>query len=277
MKSLELLKLGKTKLNNLPSGNTDALELLCITLNKDKVFVLSDINILEEDRLKYFANLEKRLNGEPMQMFYGYTEFLGVKISFNQNTLSPRLETELLADKIIKDINTKKRKIKVLDICSGSGCIGLSIKKYTNQEVVLSDISDFAISHIKENAIYNGLDVRVIKSDMFKNLKDQFDVIVSNPPYLKTEELKDLEKEVELYDPKLALDGGFDGLYFYKVIAQNVNSFLKQNGDLYLEIHHLLGSEIKDLFVNKFEKVEIIKDYSGKDRFVICYNRKEII
>lgn len=277
MKSLELLNVGKAKLINIPSGKTDAMELLMISASKSKLELLKNVEIEKSVEKEYFANLEKRLNGEPMQKFYGYTEFLGVKISFNEQTLTPRQETEILADLIIKDIGKLGDKVSVLDLCAGSGCIGLAIKKHTNSIVTLSDISDFAIAHINENAKNNNLNVCVIKSNMFNLLEGQFDIIVSNPPYLKTCELQTLEKEVDLFDPKLALDGGEDGLDFYRVIANNLIDFLKPNGNLYLEIHYMLGNETKKLFEKYFENVKIIKDFGGQDRFVVCYNRKEII
>jgi len=277
MKSLELLKLGRKKLSDIPSGLTDAMELLMLATNKKKIDILKDFDIEKEQEERYFAMLEKRLSGEPMQKFLGFIEFLGLRISFNKNTLTPRQETEILVDGIIQDINKANRVLDVLDLCAGSGCIGLAIKKHTKSNVTLSDISNFAISHINENAENNNIDVEVICSDMFENIEKKFDIIISNPPYLKTTELNKLEKEVDMFDPKLALDGGEDGLDFYKIIAKGVKKFLKPNGNLYLEIHYLLGKETKELFEKYFKEVKIVKDYSGKDRFVICYNRKEIL
>ena len=274
MKSLELLKIGKERLAEIPSGNKDALELLIISTGKTKVEILLDVEIDLIDEEKYFANIEKRLNGEPMQKFFGFTDFMGLKISFNEKTLTPRQETEILADLIIKDICKSKEQKKVLDLCAGSGCIGLSIKKQTNADVVLSDISNFAISHIEENAKNNDLNVKIKQSNMFEKIEGVFDIIVSNPPYLKTKELGNLEKEVDLFDPKLALDGGEDGLMFYRIIAQNADKFIKPNGSLYLEIHHELGEKTKILFEKYFNEVKIIKDYSGKDRFIVCYNKR---
>ena len=277
MKSLELLKIGGLKLEKFPSGKIDSMELLIYSSNLSKIDILKNIEIGEDEKAKYLECIERRLNGEPIQKILGGSEFLGVTISFNDKTLSPRQETEILADLAIKDINNIGKVLSVLDLCSGSGCIGLAIKKHTTAKVTVSDISDFAISHIEENSKRNNIEVDIIKSDMFNNISGSFDIIISNPPYLKTEELLNLEKEVELFDPKLALDGGADGLYFYKEISNNIKTKLNVGGNLYLEIHYLLGNETKKLFENKFENVKIIKDYGGMDRFVVCYNRKEIL
>ncbi len=275
MNSINCLREIENKLRSLPSFREDAYSLMEFFLGADKSKILTGFEI-EDEKLNCLEKLaERRLNGEPIQKIIGYSQFLNLKISFNENTLTPRMETEILADMVINHIITKNKVLKVLDLCAGSGCIGLGIAKNTNAVVTVSDISNFAIEHIKENAKANNIDINIIKSDMFKGLQEKFDIIISNPPYLKTEELKSLEREVDLYDPKLALDGGNDGLDFYRDIASNLKKFLKPNGDLFLEIHYLLGNETRAIFDKYFEKVEIKKDYGGQDRFVCCYNRKE--
>ena len=277
MNSIKCLKEIEDKLKSIPSFKEDAITIMEMALNINKSYILAGVEINEKELETINSFVARRLDGEPIQKLKGYTEFLNLKILFNENTLTPRMETEILADMVIKYINSKKDKLRVLDLCSGSGCIGLGIIKNTDAEVVLSDISEFAINHIKENAKLNYIDVNVVKSDMFKNISGNFDIIISNPPYLKTEELASLEKEVDLYDPKLALDGGIDGLKFYKEIANNLDKFLKPNGDLFLEIHYALGEATKEIFKSYFERVEIKKDYGNLDRFICCYNRKERI
>ena len=165
MKSLELLKLGKEKLVTISSGKSDAMELLMLATGKSKIQILNDFEVEKVYEEEYFANLEKRLNGEPMQKFFGFTEFMGVKISFNKKTLTPRQETEILADIVVKDINNLEDCLNVLDLCAGSGCIGLAIKKHTSASVTLADVSDFSISHIKENAKNNNIEVEIYQSN----------------------------------------------------------------------------------------------------------------
>ena len=156
----------------------------------------------------------------------------------------------------------------MLDLCTGSGAIAIAIKKKTGAEVVASDVSGEAVDLAKENAEKHGADIGFVVGDMFENVDGKFDVIVSNPPYIKTSDLDGLEKELS-FEPKIALDGGEDGLKYYRVIAKNAKDYLKENGKLFLEIGFDQKEPLIDLF-GDFSSVEVIKDLSGNDRILVA-------
>ena len=177
----------------------------------------------------------------------------------------PRPETELLVYNA-KPYLTKES--KVLDLCTGTGAIAIAIKKETGASVFALDVSDSALSLAKENANSLQAEINFIKSDMFESLTEKdFDVIISNPPYIKSEDIKSLQSEVKNFEPILALDGGQDGLDFYKNIAKNAKKHLKKGGILLLEVGFDQAEMVKNLLTD-FEKVEIIKDYENIERII---------
>ena len=207
-------------------------------------FVIKDNKLrdLSDEEFKVFLEcVEKKAKGEPLEKIFGWAEFYDCKFKYSDNVLTPRQETEILVDMIAKE---NSGRLKVLDICSGSGCIGISLAKHKNFDVTLCDISNYAIENSKENAKINSVDVEIIQSDLFQNIKGKFDIIVSNPPYIKTEVCARLEPEVKFHDPILALDGGVDGMKFYRQIIKQAPEFLNYNGKLYLEIDNGLEKEI---------------------------------
>ena len=178
--------------------------------------------------------------------------------------LIPRPETELLVENALKYIDKNK---KVLDLCTGSGAIAIAVQEESGALVTATDVSIDALALAQENALINGAQINFIQSDMFNSItNEKFDVIISNPPYIKKQDILSLQKEVKDFEPILALDGGNDGLDFYRIIAGQCKRYLNQNGVLLLECGIDQAQQIKALFDNA--NVEIIKDYEGVDRII---------
>ena len=220
---------------------------------------------------EYLLLVNRKINGEPIERIIGETEFYGAKFKYSDNTLTPRQETEVLVDMIAKE---NPKGLKLLDMCAGSGCIGISLALSQNYDVTLCDISKYAIENQKENMLLNNVFCKIIESDLFENISEKYDIIVSNPPYIKSSVIKNLEKEVLKYDPILALDGGEDGMMFYTKIIDDAYKYLNENGKLYLEIDNGLEIKIKNLLDKHYDNVRILKDFSGNYRFAIANNRR---
>lgn len=230
-----------------------------------KILVNNGISEKAFSKFKKYVSMRKK--HIPMQKIMGGTEFLGVNTRFSKNVLTPRQETEKITQDLIDEINSiNKKEIYVLDLCSGSGCIGLAVKKNTRAKVTCLDISPKAIKEITYNSKKNKLDIEIVKGDMFDKICTKYDFIISNPPYIASKELPSLELEVKKYDPKLALDGGDDGLKFYKLIASNSWKYLSKNGKIYLEIAFNQAKDIENLLQDKFKNIKIEKDFAGFDR-----------
>lgn len=208
--------------------------------------------------------IDKYKQGVPLNKIFGYEYFFGEKFIVTEDVLAPRQDTELLVDKALEMIDQGDR---VLDLCSGSGCVGLSIAKNRDVSLVLCDKSEKAMNIAKRNAEALSVNAEFVISDMFDNLNGTFDCIVSNPPYIRTDVIDSLDVGVREYDPLMALDGGVDGLTFYKIIRQNFESFLALNGVLLLEIGYDQAQDILNLF-DGFN-VKIFKDYGGNPRVAV--------
>ena len=233
-----------------------------------KVSELLPFMEVSEDKMRIFDSLiTRRCQHEPMDSLIGYTEFLGLKIPFHRETLSPRQETEIMVDTIIAE-NRQGGKYNVLDMCTGSGCIGLAIAKHMQAEVTLVDISDDAIRVANNNARLNNVTATIIKSNLFDNITTKFDIIISNPPYIPTLDCEGLEDEVKFFDPILALDGGEDGLDFYRKIITESPKHLNDGGLIYLESGINQSEDIVNLLTKDFEDIKVFKDYAGIDRFI---------
>ena len=215
-----------------------------------------------ESALKYAS---ERLN-KPLAYVFGDADFYGFTFKVNEGVLIPRPETEELVMCALEVINKDS---KVLDLCTGSGAIGITVKLKSNAKVTVSDISDKAIDVCSKNAKDLGAEINVIKSDLFKEIKGEFDVVISNPPYIKSSDIKGLDLDV-LKEPILALDGGLDGLDFYRKIADNCYDYLVSGGYLFLECGYDQANDIKNIFetYNNYSKIEIIKDINGVDRIL---------
>lgn len=265
----EVLSEAKKKL--LSSGDinweSDAEFLLAHILNVPRSGIFTHNTILSSQYSKYLELIDRRITHEPMDSLIGFTEFLGLTIPFHKETLSPRQETEIMVDNIIRE-NTGRKGLKILDLCSGSGCIGLALSKLLNAKVLLADISPEALEISRQNARLNNLEVEYITSNLFDNIIGTFDIIVSNPPYIPTLDLNGLEMEVKNYDPSIALDGGSDGLDFYREIIKSAPKHLADGGLIYLEFGINQGGIIAGLMQGNFTDIEIVKDYSGIDRYI---------
>ena len=274
---------------NIPDWQLSAEYILAVALKCEHCDLYKIESLTDRQFKKYLKLIGQRCRHIPLDKIIGYTEFFSLKIPYNHNVLTPRNETELLADKLIKDIKDAYKKNKfasnlnLLDLCTGSGCLGLSVAHNTNVNVTLSDISKQAIKIAKFNNKYNNklrqlekkspINPNFVLSDLFDNIECKFDIIVCNPPYIKTEDLNSLEIEVRDFDPILALDGGKDGLDFYRKIIKLAPEYLScENGlgKIYFEIGVGQSQAIVKLLEKKFENIEVIKDYSGIDRFIIA-------
>jgi len=227
---------------------------------------LSD-EMTEEQQREYESVLKERASRVPLQYIIGYQEFMGLKFSVNSNVLIPRQDTETLVEEALKDI---KGDMKFLDLCTGSGCIAISMKKMCpTLKAYASDMSKVALLVAKENARNLEADIELIRSDLFENIEGKFDAIVSNPPYIPSDEIPKLQPEVSEFEPISALDGMEDGLYFYRKIVKESVNYLEYNGLLIVEIGFDQGESVPELFKNAgFVDIEVVKDLSGNDRVV---------
>ena len=245
-------------------------------LKRDVGWLIKDLsnNPTKKQVKKLKKDVEKLKNGTPLAYVLGFVPFLDCNIFVDKNTLIPRPETELLVDILIKKYKSLNNNLDILDLCCGSGCIGITLSKNLNCLVDCSDISKKALKKAKQNIKENNVKVNLINSNMFSQISKKYDLIVSNPPYIEKEEISKLDKSVKDFEPILALDGGSDGLNFYKIIAEKAPLYLKENGVLALEIGFNQAKDIKNLLKTNFMNIKIIKDYSNLDRFIIAERRQ---
>ncbi len=208
---------------------------------------------------------DRLLAGEPLDYILGNTDFCGVKIKVSTDVLIPRFETEVLAGEAVKFIIARGGG-NVLDLCTGSGCIAAYIARNTSAQVTASDVSERALEIARQNL--KGLGAEVVQSDMFDGLSGKYDLIVTNPPYIRTGEISSLAPQVTA-QPHIALDGGEDGLRFYRIIAERADGFLTEHGAVMAEVGYDQAADVIKLFGN-LGKCRIIKDLDGKDRIVVC-------
>ena len=273
----------------IPDWQQSAEYIMAVALKIDHsdLYKVEELNLKEYNR--YIKLLGVRCKHVPLDKIIGYREFFNLKIPYNKNVLTPRNETELLADRLINDIKEiyKKNKypnpLTMLDMCCGSGCLGLSVAHNTNVNVTLADISKKVIKAVKKNNELNNLlrqdinkspiNPNYILTDLFNNINCKYDIIVCNPPYVKTGDLNKLEIEVRDFDPVLALDGGKDGLDFYRNIIKDAPKYLDSTnglGKIYFEVGVGQAESVVKFLQKDFEDIEVIKDYSGIDRFIIA-------
>lgn len=281
MKLKELIQITKDKLNE---KYYLARTLIKYTLNVDENYLTinDDLEISQNIVDKIMKKVNEINSGMPIQYITNSQEFMGEKFYVDENVLIPQPDTEVVvlnAIKIIKEMlnkNEKNNNINVLDLCTGSGIIAISILNYLKEDInkismYATDISEKALEIAKKNEINilkNSSKINFIKSDMFNNLKDiKFDLIVSNPPYIKTSVIESLSNEVK-NEPHIALDGGADGLKFYKIIWNNKDNYLKKDGYIVLEIGFDQRKDVQEIFKNS----TCIKDYAGNDRVIIYKN-----
>ncbi len=266
----------RNKLENIAKGADEAdIDWLLVEVTGKKRSELKEMKTLTKAEFESAESIAKKMaDGTPLQYALGYAYFYGIKISVNQNVLIPRPETEELVERAIKVIDDKNaafengEKCDVLDLCTGSGAIAVAIAKNTKANVSACDVSVGAIDVALANSLNTGVRVDFSKGDMWSAVaKKQFDVIVSNPPYIPTEEVSKLDAKVKDFEPKLALDGDVDGLKFYRIIADKLDEHLKENGVLLLEFGYDQADKIAEIFANY--DVEILKDIEGNDRIAV--------
>lgn len=279
MKIKELIIYGKNLLtaNNIEDASliSKVLAEFILNMNKTQLIANDEKEISEEEKTRYYLALIEIIQGMPIQYITNNQEFMKLNFYVDKNVLIPQPDTEILVEEVIEIINKNNEEVKVLDICTGSGCIGTSIAKYTKKvAITMSDISSKALNIAKNNYTKNIEDtskVEFIKSDMFKNIKGKYDIIVSNPPYIESEEISKLDKQVQ-NEPHLALDGGEDGLEFYRKLAGKAHKFLNKNGYLCMEIGYNQKKQIMQLLKENKNYKEIYskKDLSQNDRIIIA-------
>lgn len=228
---------------------------------------------LEQER-KYRSYVATRAKHIPLQHITGVQEFMGLEFHVNEHVLVPRQDTEILVENVLQDLESDMR---VLDMCTGSGCILLSLLKLcgcANVGGLGVDISEEALKVARKNAESLEVHAQFLHSDLFENVEGLYDIIVSNPPYIRTAVIERLQEEVKFHDPFVALDGKEDGLYFYRRIVEESPKYLKKGGKLFFEIGHDQGEDVSKLMKHAgFTDVAVKKDLAGLDRVVFgVYN-----
>ncbi len=220
-----------------------------------------------EQKATYLSHIEKRKSHIPLQHITGVQEFMGLEFCVNEHVLVPRQDTEVLVESVLEVLESE---MHVLDMCTGSGCILISLLKLKQgMSGVGVDISEAALRVAEKNCRKHGVKAELLHSDLFEQVQGSYDVIVSNPPYIRTAVIEGLQEEVKLHDPMLALDGMEDGLHFYRKIVEKSPEYLKRGGKLYFEIGHDQGGDVKSLMENAgFADVTVKKDLAGLDRVV---------
>jgi release factor glutamine methyltransferase len=266
----ELLVNGKHLLKDIEDGNIKARILLeyILKLSREKIVSNPNIEVSDNNVESYLNKINDIKNGMPIQYITNKQEFMKLNFYVDKNVLIPQPDTEILVEKAIEICNNHDNDIKILDLCTGSGAIGISIaKNIKNAKVYATDIKNTVIDIAKQNAKQNNVDnIEFIVSDMFENIQEKdFDIIVSNPPYIETDVIKTLPTEVR-NEPIIALDGGKDGLKFYKIILSEYKKYLKKDGYLLLEIGYNQAKSVGKLINLNYS---IIEDLAGNDRVII--------
>ena len=234
--------------------------------------------ISKENEEKYFSLIEKHIKEDvPLSHLVGFEYFYDRKYKVTKDVLSPRMETEELIYKVIEYINaSNKNKFKILDLCTGSGIIAITLKKELEQvsvDVIASDISKEAIEVAKENSQSHDATIKFIKSDIFNNIDDKFDIIVSNPPYIDRKDEVTMQDNVLKYDPHLALFAEEEGMYFYRKIIEQAKDYLNENGVMFFEIGYDQKDKIIKLADMNGYSAEVYKDINGRDRMAFLVRK----
>lgn len=282
MKIKEIIDEGKNILNrnNFEDSSIISKELLCYTLNQNKQYLVINIDkeVNEKEYQQYINNLKEIIEGKPLQYITNKQEFMGLDFYVDENVLIPQPDTEVLVENVLEICKNIKNEqtIKILDLCTGSGAIAISLSKILNEKniknkIIASDISDKALEVAKRNNETNKTNVEFIKSDLFEKIEENdFEIIVSNPPYIRDHIISTLSKQVQC-EPIIALAGGEDGLNFYREIIDKAHLHIKNNGYLCLEIGYDQKKDVLNLFKDyeKYRDINVVKDLSNNDRCVI--------
>ena len=272
----EAWNLGKKRLTaaEVPDADLDAWYLLewCTGVSRSHYLAYPDEIISHDQEEQYRVSLVKRERRIPLQQITGEQEFMGLSFYVNEHVLIPRQDTEILVEETAKFLRDG---MQFLDLCTGSGCILLSLLHLkSGVEGTGVDLSPEALKVAEKNRERLGAKAALIQSDLFDKIESAFDVIVSNPPYIKRAEIETLMDEVRLHEPYMALDGHEDGLYFYRKIAEEAPKYLRAGGGLFLEIGCDQGACVAELLRQQgFADVKVVKDLAGLDRVVEGFNR----
>lgn len=305
----DLLYYGKARLRKagIENGANEAEYFLChlLHVNRTWVFLHGDAPVPAENEAQYRLWIDKRCTHYPMQYILGEQPFMEFSFYVNEHVLIPRQDTEILVEQAIKRL---KPHMHVLDLCCGSGCIGLSLAKLSGVHVTLADISEEAIEVAEKNAVRLGLTVeesvrepgmagqdgkkepelmsednaghasncvRLLVSDIFERIEGHYDMIVSNPPYIRSDVIPTLMEEVRDFEPALALDGGGDGLDFYRRIVKEAGSYLNEDGYICFEIGYDQGNDLRQILVAaRYGDIEVVKDLAGLNRVVLARKKQ---
>ena len=269
---------GKNRLQKagVQSYEFDARKLLffVFSIDANQYLLNQSMPLSEEEEKKvnsYFEAIQKRSEKIPLQYITGEQNFCGLDFYVNENVLIPRLDTEVLVEKILEYEEPGQR---VMDMCTGSGCIAITLQKLGGFQVMAVDISEEALTLARKNAQRNQAQVTFFQSNMFEQLSNtsKVDVIVSNPPYIESKVVDELDDEVKKYEPRLALDGMEDGLHFYRILAREGKRFLNEGGRLYVEIGFDQAEAVKEIFgAQGFLDIQVYKDLAGLDRVVAMH------
>ncbi len=269
----EALSLGKDRLGEagVPDEGTDARLLLESATGKSRVYITSrgGEELSGEEEEKYLSLIKRRAGRIPLQYLTGRADFMGLSFETAPEVLIPRFDTEYLVEEALKIVEDGAR---VLDLCTGSGCILLSLMRYKNNiRGTGADISEEALALARRNAENIGIEARFVKSDMFEALEGPFDYLLVNPPYIRTGDIESLMPEVKDFEPRIALDGSEDGLLFYRRIAREAKRCLAREAWILMETGFDQGEEVREIFEKEgYLNAEVIKDLSGKERVVKC-------
>ena len=266
-----LLREGREALQaeGIPEWDLDAWYLLeyAAHCTRNEYFLRPEKEVLPQEKQLYRTLIRKRSAHIPLQYLTGSQEFMGFSFAVNENVLIPRQDTEILVEEAIRALGSGMR---VLDVCTGSGCILLSLLKLcAGLEGTGTDLSEKALQVAGENARRLGVEASFVQGDLFEPVSGKYDCIVSNPPYIASREVDALMGEVRDHEPRMALDGGEDGLYFYRKIAVQSPKYLNDRGRIFLEIGFDQGEAVAGLLAPAFDEVRIVQDLAGLDR-VVC-------
>ena len=242
------------------------LEEVCGT-DRNTLLVHGDRAVTEEEEIQFRIFIERRSTHEPLQQITGWQEFMGLRFSVTEDVLVPRQDTETLVEEVMRYLSDG---MEILDVCTGSGCILLSLLRYSNGcRGVGCDISEKALAVAGQNAKELGISAQFIQSDLFESIEGRFEYIVSNPPYIRKDMIPTLMEEVRDHEPLIALDGGEDGLDFYRKITREATEHLYSGGMLFFEIGYDQGEAVKLLMEEEgYEEVTVSQDLAGLDRVV---------
>ena len=271
MNYTEAFLMGMQKLKEAQIGEAqlDArllLEEVCGT-DHNTLLCHGDREVSEAEEEKYRRALEQRAVHVPLQHLLGYQDFMGLRFQVNEYVLIPRQDTEILVEEAMRYLHDGMR---ILDLCTGSGCILLSLLHYSNDcEGVGVDISQEALQVAAQNAELLGIRADFLKSDLYEKVTGKFDLLVSNPPYIERKVIPTLMEEVREYDPYIALDGGEDGLDFYRRIIGGAQDYLKRGGQILMEIGSGQAKAVSELLREAgFKEIDVCRDFAGLDRVV---------